>query len=353
MDFYKIICSLIKLNIRNSIFRKLVLVGARIFFYLKFILATRFFEFINRFKYGKLDLNNIYIISPQRFQFYLRNKIYFKWNNSMRILDGNWDFTKKPLEELVTYRMIMDVFKERKRWDETELYNLLPDRLKNEEKTWTFKNKEIRDKLFFRTEQLYKDIKRYGYKSQQDLYSFKSRLITEGCKPVIDEIAAAIDRDGQFLLINGKHRLFISKVLQIQDVPIVVLIRHKKWLDFRNELREFSKKSSQRKINFCFNHPDLQDIPSSYNDSCFQIINQHKSATQGTFLDISPRLGIFCHKFEEIGFNCYAIEENGSSDYFLKKIKKVEGKNFKIISKDILLNSLNETFIFTICLYTF
>jgi len=342
--------SIIKLNEKHPIIGKPVLIGGRILFHIKLILSTSCLQYSYRFKYGRLDLNKIYFVSPKRFQFYLINNLFFKWSNSMRILDGDWDFTKRPYEELISYQTIKDIFKEGKRWDNTKLYYILPDKIKNGKKIWTFKNEKARDKWFTLTEQLYKRIRNYGYKSQQELYSFKNRLAPKKWTPVFDEITAAIDRDGQFLFINGKHRLAIAKVLDIPEIPVVVLIRHKKWLEFRKELIEFSKKSPQKKLNFCFTHPDLQDIPSLYDDSCFQIINLNKSVTQGTFLDTSPNLGIFCHKFEDNGFICYAIEEDQSSDYFLKKIKKIENKDFTIISDEFLNNNTNKDLFFDIAL---
>jgi len=353
MNFYKkfnLSQFIIKLNEKHPIIGKPVLIGGRILFHIKLILSTRCLQYRYRFKYGKLDLNKIHFVSPKRFQFHLSNNLFFKWSNSMRILDGDWDFTKISYEELISYQTIKEIFKEGKRWDETELYYILPDKIKNGKKIWTFKNEKARDKWFDITEQLYKRIRDYGYKSQQELYSFKNRLVPKKWVPVFDEITAAIDRDGQFLFINGKHRLAIAKVLDIPEIPVVVLIRHKKWLEFRKELIEFSKKSPQKKLNFSFTHPDLQDIPSLYDDSCFQIINQNKSVTQGTFLDISPNLGIFCHRFEDNGFNCYAIEEDQSSDYFLKKIKKIENKNFTIISDEFLNNNTNKDLFFDIAL---
>jgi len=341
---------IIRLNEKNSIIGKPVLIGGRILFHISLILSTRCLQYRYRFKYGKLDLNKIYFVSPKRFQFYLRNKLFFKWSNSMRILDGDWDSTKKPYEELISYQTVKEIFKEGKRWDETRLYYTLPDKIKNGKKIWTFKNEKARDRWFTLTEQLYKRIRKHGYKSQQELYSFLDRLAPKKWSPVLDEITVAIDRDGQFLFINGKHRLAIAKVLDIPEIPVIVLIRHKKWLEFRKELIAFSKKTPQKKLNFCFTHPDLQDIPSLYDDSCFQIINQNKSVTQGTFLDISPNLGIFCHKFEDIGFICSAIEENQSSDYFLKKLKKIENKDFTIFSNEYLIKSPNEDSIFDIAL---
>lgn len=330
----------IKLNEESPIIGKLVLIGGRIILHMKLILSTRWLQYRYRFKYGKLDLNKIYYVSPKIFHFYIKNKVFFKWENSMRLLEGDWDYTKKPYKDLISFQMINDVFKEGKKWHETKLYYYLPDKKKEREKYWTFKNKEERDKFFSLTEQLYNSIKHNGYKSQQELYSFINRLTQKKWSPVFDEITAAIDRDGQFLFINGKHRLSITKVLDIPKIPVVVLIRHTKWLEFRKELINYSKKLPQKKLNFCFTHPDLQDIPSRYDSSCIQIINQNLSFNQGTFLNLNPNLGIYCHKFEDIGFKCCAVANGQSSDYLLRKIKKIENKEFKIVSKETLINSI-------------
>ena len=347
---FNLIQFILKINDNHPIIGKPVLIGGRILFHLKLILSTKCLQYRFRFKYGKLDLNKIYFVSPKRFQFYLRNKLFFKWRNSSRILDGDWDLTKKLYEDLVSYQTIKGLFLGGKRWDETELYHILPDRLQNGKKKWTFKNEKERDSWFNQTEKLYKLIRKYGFKSQQELYSFIDRLTPIKWTPIIDEIAAAIDRDGQLLFINGKHRLAIAKVLDIPEIPIVVLLRHKKWLKFRKELIELSKKSPQKKLNFCFTHPDLKDIPALYDDSCFQIINQNKSAIKGTLLDIKPNLGIMCHKFEDIGFKCYAMEEDTLTNHFLRKIKKIQNKDFTIISNDFLNDSTNKDLIFDIAL---
>ena len=44
-----------------------------------------------------------------------------------------------------------------------------------------------------------------------------------------------IDRgcDGEPLLIDGKHRLFIVKVCDIEEVPVLVVVRHREYIDDR------------------------------------------------------------------------------------------------------------------------
>lgn len=81
---------------------------------------------------------------------------------------------------------------------------------------------------------------------------------------------------------------------------------------------------------------DLKDIPfSRMADSRFETIKRNLFVSKGTLLDIGANLGYFCHKFEDEGFDCYALEENRMLCYFMEKLKKAEGKHFKIIPQSI------------------
>jgi len=149
-------------------------------------------------------------------------------------------------------------------------------------------------------------------------------LLGKIAKPVeiLDEISVIIDRDGQLLLVEGRHRLSIAKLLKISKVPIRIVARHKKWMDFRKELILFSKNYQKGQLYQPLSHPDLQGIPFQRDgEERFKIIEENITAQKGTLLDIGANLGYFCHKFEEKGLDCYALEENRMCLFF-EKIKK-------------------------------
>jgi len=320
---------------------------------LKFVIVVKTLELNIRSKYGKLNFNKICWVNPKKIEYRL-GKEYNKWGYSSRILDGNWDQSKNRFSDLMTYQAIRDRFQEGKKWGETEFYQLIINRLSQGIKNWGFYNKEDLDRSIRRTESLYYQMKKVGYKSKSELYSSK-KLITilenlKSKRKILDDIALAIGRAGQLIFINGKHRLSIAKLLNIPQIPSVFVVRHKKWMEFRKNLIIFSKKCQGGKLDYQLLHPDLQDIPFKYGDLCFNLIKENLSISHGTLLDIGANLGYFCSKFEDEGLDCYAVEENRACLYFLKKLKKIENKEFKIIAEPVFEYKKNQELRFDVAL---
>ena len=172
---------------------------------------------------------------------------------------------------------------------------------------------------------LYKSIQHNGFKSQKDL----------GINNNDDEVKAAIDQNGKYILINGFNRLEISKVLSLQKVPIIIVSRHPKWLKFKREIYIYSQEQPQGVYQQII-HPDFQHLTfHRKSDKRWGIIKDNLPIKQGSLLDIGSNWGYFCHKFEDLGFSCTAIEKNYRWGYYLKKLREIENKSFKIIIDSI------------------
>ena len=77
---------------------------------------------------------------------------------------------------------------------------------------------------------LYKKIKNNGYKTRVQVG--KNKYTKHG----LDEILVDIDRDGKLLFINGRHRLAIAKILNLDIIPVRVVCRHTIWQSERTDL---------------------------------------------------------------------------------------------------------------------
>ncbi len=50
-------------------------------------------------------------------------------------------------------------------------------------------------------------------------------------KYMLDEVMIDRGRDGEPLLVDGQHRLFMAKVCGLEEIPMVVVIRHGEYID--------------------------------------------------------------------------------------------------------------------------
>ena len=141
-----------------------------------------------------------------------------------------------------------------------------------------------------------------------------------------------VGRFGEFMLLDDIFLISLFIIISIKKIPIEVVIRHPLWIKFSSEFLRFQ--SVHGELYQPLIHPDLR-FESSYTDQRFLIIQENLAITNGALLDIGANLAYFCHKFEDLGFDCYAVEIRPSNVHYMKKLRDIEGKKFKIINKSI------------------
>ena len=93
---------------------------------------------------------------------------------------------------------------------------------------------------------LHHKIKQEGYKTQKELGTYDSKLDQLG-----NEIQVDVGRDGSLLFVEGRHRLSIAKILDIDEVPVIIVCRHKGWVE---RLEDCYRRGEQ------VDHPDWNNI---------------------------------------------------------------------------------------------
>ncbi len=162
-----------------------------------------------------------------------RNKYNYKYNFNFRrkcnakdrivglILDGSWDLNNKENNTLVL-KAFKERYLEKKEWEKTVYFKIFKITKKNKKSVRKCKNfKEFKEKKLYQWDKLYKDIKETGYKSQKEIHGKSS-----------NEIEIAISRKGEILFIDGRHRLVIAKILGIKEVPVIINVWHKEYIDW-------------------------------------------------------------------------------------------------------------------------
>jgi len=205
---------------------------------------------------------------PSKIKFHTTRR-FPPWNNKKEavglVVGGNWDKKEAPyiddgyeeeykninkiyqfnkrFENSVLYQSFYNHFINGVGWRETNLIRKVISNLDNSIIWHQCKNeKEVLERCNY-IDSLYKSIKYNGYKKQ-----FEVGACGDFLECLIDEICIDIGREGELYLVDGRHRLAISKILEIEEIPVMVLARHEEWM----EKRELSLNGQ-----LVINHPDI------------------------------------------------------------------------------------------------
>lgn len=131
-----------------------------------------------------------------------------------------------------------------------------------EQQTWETIDHQLEDTAVWDT--LYESVRKNGYLSQAELAERgQTGSLTWDC-----EVGVGIDADGSIVwLRRGSHRLRIAKLLEVDEIPVQVRVRHTEWQAIRDEIRaattveELSDQARKQ-----LGHPDLQDVERTLSD---------------------------------------------------------------------------------------
>jgi hypothetical protein len=272
--------------------------------------------------------NGIIFVNPKNIALAMKKELdVFKFKG--RVLRGNWDKEVYKFEDSSFFRSFKKRIKNKIPWKETDYYKEVAQQIRNGYFKWSCKNVKEFEKRCEGWDKLFAKIKEEGYK--------------KGWHE--DEVSVNIGRNGEIIFNNGRHRLTFTKLLEIDQMPVKVTVRHKEWVALKKEILEYSRNYKNR-IYEKITHPDLANIPSVHNGRRYDIIKNNITIEKGTLLDIGCNWGYFCHRFENDGFECYGVENSRLNLYFLKKLKKAENKKFRVIPYSIfnLPGNISEEF---------
>ncbi|MCI0645215.1 MAG: class I SAM-dependent methyltransferase [Chloroflexi bacterium] len=179
-----------------------------------------------------------------------------------------------------------------------------------------------------RIEALCRKVKEQGYKTQVEL----------GTDNALDEVRVQIGRKGELLLEEGRHRLAIAQILNLEKIPVIVTRRHQEWEALRQDIIKIVLQRGF--VHQPFNHPDLDILPqifggelkerARYGNERWEYIVNSLPVRRGTVLDIGTYFGYFVYRFEELGFECYAVEPDPENLAVLKRYRQMQDKHFMV-----------------------
>lgn len=178
--------------------------------------------------------------------------------------DGKWDQETEKVSSSLKFRSVFNHFENNTQWDKTDMCKTAINKVENGEIYWNG-CRTVED-VKNRTEeidQLYDKIETEGYKSQSEIHGkgIKSLLLNKSFNRSKEEIAVAIGRSGEFLFIDGNHRLAIAKALDLKKIPVHVVFRHSIWEEIRQEIKQANDLTQLDGDTASYiNHPDIKPL---------------------------------------------------------------------------------------------
>lgn len=231
--------------------------------------------------YTDANLFKLIHVPPDQIQ-YCSPRFADKWDLVGRVVAGEWDRSPVRFDEAsfvdgvdASFHRSLDLrFTEGVEWEETPFVQQTLERVAEGNTTWTCANQDDVKEKCARVDRLYERITEHGYMTQEqrrragipDLKPSRRTQIFQWLKAYTvvgkDEVTVNVARDGTLLLFSGKHRLSITKILDLDSIPVLVLARHREWQDVRDTLNERNDPSAVLSPErLC--HPDLRDLTTA------------------------------------------------------------------------------------------
>ena len=195
----------------------------------------------------------------------------FQWQDIGTVRGGDWDRGDQRVEELPVVQALRERFEHGADWEEIEFIQHVIEQAERGVVIWRGCTNEadVREACA-RVDDLYESIREHGYRTKRELVE------EEGLSPDkyvdgdgfnrYDEVVVDVGRDGQFLFVDGRHRLAIAKILDIDEVPVRISARHAQWQQVREQVSETPRSDVPKDIKQHLGHPDLNDVLEENSD---------------------------------------------------------------------------------------
>ncbi|MFC4358921.1 hypothetical protein ACFO0N_13305 [Halobium salinum] len=139
------------------------------------------------------------------------------------------------LDETVLFRSLDAHFTEGVPWVETDLVAVASDIVEDGTAVWH--DCTSREDVLARCERmdaLWSRLSTESFRSQLDLAAAGETDHRVFDDAIRNEIAVDVGRDGEFFLVDGRHRHAMATLLGVEAIPVVVYARHPEWMTHRD-----------------------------------------------------------------------------------------------------------------------
>lgn len=221
------------------------------------------------FEVVRVDPDRIeYIVERDGYPSQARTDTVFpspKFKHAGTVRGGDWDELETRFRETELYRSFEAHFERGVDWEETRFFRRSLDLLADGVELWGCTDRREFERRCEAVDALYERIGDEGYRSQRELCrdGVEDPLENPDDSPIVrlvhDELTVCVGRDGDLLFLDGRNRLAIAKLLDLDSVPVWILVRHDRWQAFREELARTPRLREELPPRLR-DHPDLRGI---------------------------------------------------------------------------------------------
>lgn len=189
------------------------------------------------------------LISVDPSEIVAANRSIDKYLATGAVRGGEWDRRTNPYEASIKHRSVEQRYVDGTEWTETDVYRELYRRIDKEgEADGCFSRADL-ERRYERIDRLYESIRDGGYDPTKHYEETDSRIASS-----LDQVCVSIGRDGELVFCGGgNHRLSIAKVLELDAIPVRVVVRHDRWQRRRDRVARGEETETSP-------HPDLRDV---------------------------------------------------------------------------------------------
>lgn len=184
-----------------------------------------------------------------------------KYRLAGRVFDGEWDTIEDRFTDSTIYRSFRRHFEEGVPWERTDFYEETLEAIEAGGVLWDCRSRSDLDRRCAQLDDIYGRMASDGYKTQDELHELGDPTTSPHriYRVIWCEIGVNVGRDGELIFQDGRNRLAIARLLGLDSIPVVILVRHREWQRTRDRVArgELGRSDLSERLR---EHPDLVDL---------------------------------------------------------------------------------------------
>lgn len=276
------------------------------------------------FRTSEINFHQTAYANPEHIRYKINQDASgYQYTQVGRIETGDFPESAVLVENYYVYTSLYQHFVNGRSWEETPYYTMAFDHINATDLGWgQIPDYEALDEFFTALDELYHSIESRGYVESRDLISEDSWLASVVLNPIWEhnEVFIDIGRRGELLLVDGRHRVAIAKILSINEIPVRILARHREWCTLRNDIIQFIETENSLESKYPICHPEFSHIEYRYDPTAVRAsIRELAKPNDGPIIEYAPGAsGKLLHELGNEGYDVIGVTKDEEQKRYIE-----------------------------------